>query len=226
MGLGDQHGIVMLVTGRAAAKKLEVFVLVVRDPMDRTWRNGDRITLTNPENLPAAVHHPLALSQKINLLRLGMVMRVGGRPRRNGRLCQALMANGRIPMSQYLTDYRPVLGHKRFAVGQGDKQRFHGFCIEERGAFRRIDPPIILFRPDGRLPTNCIQPHVLYERCHSEHYDSRALLGFGVRDCLELQHTYQPLRPQGIRGFLFPILSPHHHHHDQTSCSYLRHHPA
>ncbi len=145
MGLGDQHGIVMLVTGRAAAKKLEVFVLVVRDPMDRTWRNGDRITLTNPENLTAAVHHPLALSQKINLLRLGMVMRVGGRPRRNGRLCQALMANGRIPMSQYLTDYRPVLGHKRFAVGQGDKQGFMGFALKKGGHSGESIPRLYFF---------------------------------------------------------------------------------
>lgn len=120
----------MLVTGSTTTKELQIDFLIIRDPMYRTRWDRDRITTPNTKSLIAAVHYPLALCQKVNLFRLGMIVGVGGRSGWNGRFGQALVADRRIPMSQDFANDRPILGHERFAVGQGDKRSFHGFCFE------------------------------------------------------------------------------------------------
>src|SRR5712672_2627461 len=94
------HGIVILITGSAAAEQHERFGTGVPDFVTGTGRNGDGIERTDIAQLISEFHAARSAQDIVNLLRLRMIMLLRGAAHRDGGFGEALVTNDRVAMGE------------------------------------------------------------------------------------------------------------------------------
>ena len=93
-------GVLVLVAGRATAKKDERIFLGVFDLVNRPWRNGNGIPY--PDRLPfLSKPHPTAtLQDVVDFFGLGVVVSKGDASGRDSRFSQRLLLDARVSMGE------------------------------------------------------------------------------------------------------------------------------